>query len=226
MINIINTINLNQQNVESQDKEHVIDGQHRGLPMWLQRSFAIATLLVLSPVFIIVMVCILLESRGNCFYSQQRVGRFGRRFNMLKFRSMYVTGDPRYKAPDPSKSDRDGVCKKYKNDPRITKVGRILRKFSLDELPQLLNIVKGDMAFVGPRPALVAEVEEYPDIALQRLYGVPGLSGLWQVSGRADTDFATQVSLDVKYLARQSIWQDLKILLATVPTVVLAKGAY
>jgi lipopolysaccharide/colanic/teichoic acid biosynthesis glycosyltransferase len=139
---------------------------------------------------------------------------------------MYLKTDPRYVEPDPSTSDRDGICKKYKNDPRISILGAFIRKFSIDELPQLINIIKGDMALIGPRPALAIEVNGYPTSAVCRLHGIPGLSGLWQVTGRADTDFDTQVVLDDCYLQQQSIAFDIKILLATVPCVINAKGAY
>jgi lipopolysaccharide/colanic/teichoic acid biosynthesis glycosyltransferase len=201
-------------------------GQHRGIPMIVQRLIALLALFALSPVLIMTMLIIRLESRGSCFFSQDRIGKYGRHFKMYKFRSMYIKTDPNYREPDPSQSDRDGVCKKDKNDPRITKMGSFIRKFSIDELPQLINIVLGDMALIGPRPALSAEVDEYQYSALGRLNGIPGLSGLWQVSGRADTDFETQVDLDNSYLQQQSILLDIKIMLATFPCVLNAKGAY
>jgi exopolysaccharide production protein ExoY len=201
-------------------------GKHNGIPMFMQRSAAMVALTILSPLLLIAMLLVRIESRGNCFFSQDRIGKYGRHFKMYKFRSMYLKTDSRYSEPDPSTSDRDGICKKYKNDPRISIVGAFIRKFSIDELPQLINIVKGDMALIGPRPALAIEVNAYPTSALCRLNGMPGLSGLWQVSGRADTDFDTQVELDDRYLQQQSIGFDIKILLATLPCVIGAKGAY
>ncbi|PKH00678.1 sugar transferase [Paraglaciecola sp. MB-3u-78] len=203
-----------------------LTGKHNGIPMFLQRSAALITLLFLSPLLMIVMLLIRLESGGSCFFSQDRIGKYGRHFKMYKFRSMYLKTDRRYAEPDPSTSDRDGICKKYKNDPRISIVGAFIRKFSIDELPQLINIVKGDMALIGPRPALAIEVNAYPTSALCRLNGMPGLSGLWQVSGRADTDFDTQVALDDRYLQKQSVGYDIRILLATLPCVIGARGAY
>ncbi|MFT4995312.1 MAG: exopolysaccharide production protein ExoY [Paraglaciecola sp.] len=201
-------------------------GKHRGIPMIIQRPIALIALILLSPILLVTMQLIRLESSGSCFFSQDRIGKYGRHFRMYKFRSMYLKTDPNYREPDPSQSDRDGVCKKYKSDPRITKMGHFIRKFSIDELPQLFNIVMGDMALIGPRPALSTEVDVYQDSALGRLNGIPGLSGLWQVSGRADTDFETQVDLDNSYLQQQSILLDIKIMLATFPCVVSAKGAY
>lgn len=201
-------------------------GKHRGIPILIQRFAALIALIVVSPILLTTMLLISKESQGGCFFSQDRIGKYGRHFRMYKFRSMYLETDLRYQEPEPTASDRDGVCKKYKVDPRITKIGRFIRKYSIDELPQLFNIVTGDMALIGPRPALSIEVDAYPSSALSRLHGIPGLSGLWQVSGRANTDFQTQVELDQRYLREQSIGLDLFILLATVPSVVFAKGAY
>lgn len=226
MMTAVNTFYL-----DSIVKENIIPsvltlGKHRGIPMVVQRLIALLALIVLSPILLMTMQLIRLESRGSCFFSQDRIGKYGRHFRMYKFRSMYLKTDPNYREPDPSQSDRDGVCKKYKNDPRITKIGSFIRKFSIDEIPQLINIVMGDMALIGPRPALSTEVDEYQYSALGRLNGIPGLSGLWQVSGRADTDFETQVDLDNSYLQKQSILLDIKIMLATIPCILNAKGAY
>jgi exopolysaccharide production protein ExoY len=221
---------LEQCSYTSEDadmNQHVkVAGKHNGIPMCVQRSVALLGLVLLSPLLLMTILLIRLESRGSCFFSQDRIGKYGRHFKMYKFRSMYLKTDRRYAEPDPSTSDRDGICKKYKNDKRISMVGAFIRKFSIDELPQLINIVKGDMALIGPRPALAIEVNAYPTSALCRLNGMPGLSGLWQVSGRADTDFDTQVALDHLYIQQQNIGFDIKILLATIPCVIGAKGAY
>jgi len=201
-------------------------GKHRGIPLFIQRLLALVALILLAPILLITLLLICLESRGSFLFSQDRIGKYGRHFRMYKFRSMYLKTDPNYHEPDPSQSDRDGVCKKYKKDPRITNVGWFIRKFSIDELPQLYNILIGDMVLIGPRPALSNEVNEYSYNALGRLHGIPGLSGLWQVSGRADTNFNTQVDLDKSYLREQSILLDIKIILATIPIVIKARGAY
>lgn len=218
-----NTINISDSNAND---SYIPLGKHRGIPMLIQRFVALVALTILSPILLISMLLISIESKGNCFFSQDRIGKFGRHFRMYKFRSMYLKTDPLYQEPDLTTNDRDGVCKKYKVDPRITKVGRFIRKYSIDELPQLFNIVIGDMALIGPRPGLSIEVYAYPISALSRLNGIPGLSGLWQVKGRANTDFRTQVELDLHYLNQQSIWLDVYILLVTVPTVITADGAY
>lgn len=222
-LNVLKTLNI----IDSEaNKTHISLGKHRGIPMSIQRFVALIALIILSPILLISMLLIRMESKGNCFFSQDRIGKFGRHFRMYKFRSMYLKTDPLYQEPDLTTNYRDGVCKKYKVDPRTTKVGRFIRKYSIDELPQLFNIVTGDMALIGPRPGLSVEVDAYPTSALSRLNGIPGLSGLWQVSGRANTDFQTQVELDQRYLNQQSICLDFYILLVTVPTVITANGAY
>lgn len=199
---------------------------HRGMPLMLQQLAAALALLLLSPLMLIVMMLIRLESPGSILFSQVRVGEYGRHFRMYKFRSMYLTTDPRFKAPDPTTSSREGVCKKYINDPRITRIGRFIRKYSIDELPQLFNILKRDMCIVGPRPALAIETYEYDRFDQVRLFSKPGLTGLWQVSGRADTNFTQQLQLDTSYIEQQSVWMDCKIICLTIPAVLSARGAY
>lgn len=195
-----------------------------GLPMLLQRLFALIAIVLFSPIFIATAMAIALNSRGPVIFRQIRVGEQGNRFPMYKFRSMYMPTDKRYRMPE--KSDRDGICKKYYADPRITAVGRIIRKLSIDELPQLFNVLFGHMALIGPRPALPSEVTAYEVFMLHRLDVKPGITGLWQVSGRADISFAEQIQLDFKYIRERSFLMDLKILFATVPAVVGGRGAY
>lgn len=199
---------------------------HRGIPLFLQQIFSALVLLIISPLILIVMLLIKRESPGKTLFSQVRVGENGRHFKMYKFRSMFLKSDPCYQEPDPSQSSRDGVCKKYINDPRITTVGKFIRKYSIDELPQLFNVVTGDMCLVGPRPALAIETYAYEHAEQDRLFSKPGLTGLWQVSGRADTNFTEQLQLDTSYIEQQSIWNDCKIILLTIPAVLTAKGAY
>ncbi|WP_244951683.1 sugar transferase [Pseudoalteromonas luteoviolacea] len=207
-------------------KKANIDGVHHGIPVWFQRAVATLGLLAISPLLALLMLAIKLESKGPCVFKQVRVGKYGRRFTMYKFRSMYLQDDPRFKAPDQKDSSREGVCQKYIHDPRITCIGRFIRKYSIDELPQLLNVVKGDMLLIGPRPALEIEVAQYNPSQLSRLNSEQGLTGLWQVTGRADTTFEQQVQLDEQYIEEQSITSDIKILFKTVPCVLGAKGAY
>ncbi|MDY6993986.1 MAG: sugar transferase, partial [Pseudomonadota bacterium] len=147
-------------------------------------------------------------------------------FKMYKFRSMYTDAEQRQVELMANNEMQDGVLFKMKHDPRITRSGRFLRKFSIDELPQLWNVLKGDMALVGPRPPLPSEVAHYTAYDYQRLTVTPGLTCLWQISGRSELSFAQQVELDLAYIARQSFWFDLVLLFKTLPAVLKAKGAY
>lgn len=180
---------------------------------------------VLLPVLLLLAIAVKLSSPGPVLFFQTRMGRDGRRFRLVKFRSMF-TGAEAARAALLAQSDRAGLCFKQKDDPRITPVGRLLRRSSLDELPQLWNVLRGQMSLVGPRPALPEEVALYSPHALQRLAGLPGLTGLWQVSGRANVSFEEMVELDLRYLQSASLRGDLKLLLRTFGAVALAQGAY
>ncbi|MGD9818986.1 MAG: sugar transferase [Desulfomonilaceae bacterium] len=182
-------------------------------------------LIFLSPVFGITALLIKLEDGGPVFFSQQRVGKWGKRFQMYKFRSMVVNAD-KIKNELLDQNEAGGVIFKMKRDPRITRVGRVIRKLSIDELPQLYNVLKGDMSLVGPRPSLPREVDEYTLSDRRRLEAIPGLTCLWQVSGRSDINFEGQVRLDVQYVESQTFWGDIVLLLRTIPAVLLGKGAY
>jgi lipopolysaccharide/colanic/teichoic acid biosynthesis glycosyltransferase len=183
-------------------------------------------IVALMPVFLLVAALIRLGSPGPVFFSQVRVGRWGRHFRMLKFRSMYIDAEARKAALAASNEMHGGVTFKMKDDPRITRVGRFIRRASLDELPQLWNVCIGDMSLVGPRPPVPSEVAGYAPSDRRRLDGVPGITCLWQVSGRSTIPFPEQVKLDVAYLESQSLWLDLTLLLRTVPAVLLGRGAY
>jgi len=185
-----------------------------------------ALLLMLSPIFILVIPLIRLESTGPAFYSQMRVGFRGEMFKLWKFRSMYQDAETRREALEKENEMTGGVIFKMKRDPRITRMGRFIRKTSIDELPQLWNVIKGDMSLVGPRPALASEVELYSIEERVRLMSKPGLTCIWQVSGRSDIPFPQQVILDEEYLYRQSLSTDIKLLFQTIPAVVFGKGAY
>ena len=189
--------------------------------------FGSATLLLaLSPVFLLLATLVKLDSRGPVFFRQTRVGRWGRHFTLLKFRSMHIDAEERKQALAEQVMGEGELRFKMKNDPRITRVGRLLRKTSMDELPQLWNILIGDMSLVGPRPPIQPEVDQYSLPERQRLDVTPGLTCIWQVSGRSDIPFDRQVELDVTYIHEQSLWLDLVLLFKTVPAVVLGRGAY
>jgi lipopolysaccharide/colanic/teichoic acid biosynthesis glycosyltransferase len=183
-------------------------------------------LLLLSPLIVIVSLLIRLESKGPVFYMQTRVGFRGSLFRLWKFRSMYIDADQRRAELEAQNEMEGGVIFKMKHDPRITRTGRIIRRLSIDELPQLWNILKGDMSLVGPRPALPSEVEQYTIEERVRLYAKPGLTCIWQVSGRSDIPFPQQVLLDEEYLYSQSLYKDFYLLLKTIPAVITGKGAY
>ena len=183
-------------------------------------------LVLLSPLFLVVMAAIYTSSPGPVFFKQTRVGRWGKLFTMWKFRSMYLDADARLKDIMAQNEMAGGVTFKMKNDPRVIPIGRFIRKASIDELPQLWNVLKGDMSLVGPRPALPAEVNQYSLNDRQRLEVIPGITCIWQVSGRSSIPFPQQVQLDVQYIQSQSIWLDIKLLLQTIPAVLLSKGAY
>lgn len=183
-------------------------------------------LILLSPIFLIVSILIYLDSEGPVFFFQDRVGRKGKTFKMYKFRSMYLDAEQRKAELMKYNEMQDGILFKMKYDPRITRVGRFIRKFSLDELPQLWNVFIGDMSLVGPRPPLPSEVAKYTPYQRRRLQVTPGITCTWQVSGRSDIPFNQQVELDLEYIARQSLWYDLTLLIRTIPAVIKARGAY
>lgn len=184
-----------------------------------------ALLLILSPVFFLTALAIKREDGGAVFYSQTRVGKWGRLFKLYKFRSMIPNAD-KLKDQLLGQNEAGGVIFKMKDDPRVTRVGRVIRKLSIDELPQLWNVLKGDMSLVGPRPPVPREVAEYTYSDRRRLDAVPGITCIWQVSGRSDIDFQGQVRLDVQYIESQSVLMDIKLLLKTIPAVIFGKGAY
>lgn len=183
-------------------------------------------LILISPIFLIIAICIKVDDpNGSVFYTQIRVGKDGKKFKMIKFRSMISNADDLLEKLR-SQNDIEGAMFKMKNDPRITRVGHFIRKYSLDELPQLINVIKGDMSIVGPRPPLPSEVEQYTDYDKQRLMVTPGATGMWQVGGRNDVDFDTMVKLDLTYIKNRSVWLDLKIMFETIKIMVRPNGAY
>lgn len=194
----------------------------RGLD-WL---LSLGALILLGPLFLLIALLIKLEDNGPVFFPQTRVGRLGREFQMFKFRSMRPDAEARLRVLLSENHHDCGVTFKIKNDPRITCVGRWLRKFSLDELPQFYNVLCGDMSLVGPRPPLPREVRLYTLTDRRRLAVKPGITCIWQISGRAHIDFHGQVRLDVTYIESRNFWQDLKILCKTIPAVLRGTGAY
>lgn len=203
---------------------HVSFPKLEGVNRMAKRTFDIVgsflLLLLLSPVMIVLALAVKFTSSGPIFYSQERIGRRGRRFGMLKFRSMVADADDQLAGLLDLQGTTDKPLFKVTNDPRITRVGRVLRRYSLDELPQLINVLRGDMSLVGPRPQRQAEVELYDDAAHRRLLVKPGMSGLWQVSGRSTLSWEDSLRLDLYYVENWSFTQDIVILLRTFRAVV------
>lgn len=208
-----------------------------GSTIFFKRAIDIAAaaslLVILSPLLLTIMFLIRRDG-GPVFFKQKRVGLRGREFGMLKFRSMCVDAEAKLQELLAQNEKTDGVTFKMRNDPRITPIGRFIRKTSIDELPQMINVLKGEMSLVGPRPPLPREVAVYSPEDRRRLLATPGITCLWQigeregrlleVGDRNSIGFPEQVSLDVRYIESQSVWKDLLILLKTVPAVLLGKG--
>jgi len=196
---------------------------------WLKRALDMVVvsfgLLASAPLLALIAIAIKIDSRGPVFYGQQRVGKDGRLFKMLKFRSM-VTGAEQRIVDLAAHNEASGPMFKMRRDPRVTRVGRFIRRWSLDELPQLFNVLRGEMSLVGPRPPVPSEVTQYEEWQLGRLRAVPGLTGLWQVSGRSEVPFHDMVRLDLHYIRNWSLSLDIEILLRTIPAVLTSRGAY
>lgn len=196
---------------------------------FLKRFFDIIlcgiALVCLSPVFLATAIVIKLEDGGPVFFTQPRAGKDMKPFKMYKFRSMYVNADAKL-AELLKDNEQTGHAFKIKNDPRITRVGKFIRKVSIDELPQLINIIKGDMSIVGPRPILPFQMEECNEYEKQRLIVRPGLTCYWQIGGRANIKWDEWVELDLDYIEDMGLWTDLKMIVKTIPAVFDSEGAY
>ena len=184
-----------------------------------------AALVFLAPVFLFTALAIKLEDGGPVLFCQYRAGKDMKPFKIYKFRSMLVNADA--KMPEMMKdNEQTGHAFKIKNDPRITRVGKFIRKFSIDELPQLINVIKGDMSIVGPRPILTFQMEECSGYERQRLVVQPGLTCYWQIGGRANIEWKDWIEMDLDYIEDMSLWTDIKIIARTVPAVFDREGAY
>ena len=236
----------------SMDQGSTVDGEHGGsVSVWPREISAVngtarvavggvakraidivlagVILLMLSPLFLFTAGAIRLSGAGPALYGHQRVGLGGREFHCWKFRTMHVEGDRILRAHLAQSAEARAEWtenRKLRNDPRVTPLGRVLREYSVDELPQLLNVLRGEMSLVGPRPVVEAELARYGVAAAHYLAARPGITGLWQVSGRSDTGYAERVALDVRYVMRWSFVGDILILLRTLPAVLGAKGSY
>lgn len=206
-------------------KEPPLKGWKIAIKRLIDISIASAAVVLLAPLLFLITVLIKLDSPGPTFFKQTRLGRGGKPFTCYKFRSMRQEAEK--ELPQLASLDETvGPMFKIRNDPRCTRLGKALRRFSLDELPQLINVIKGDMSLVGPRPPLPTEVEQYEDWHHDRLNIPSGITGLWQVMGRSDLSFNEMVMLDLFYAENWSLWSDFKIMLRTIPTILLSRGAY
>lgn len=202
-----------------------------GIDFWLKRGFdvcfAVLLLVAASPIYLAIALLVKLDSPGPIFYKQARVGLHGRSFKAWKFRTMVVNAAELQKELEARNETKDGILFKIKDDPRITRIGKFLRRYSLDELPQVFNVLFGEMSFVGPRPLPTRDVEKFSENHFIRHEVLPGITGLWQVSGRSDIDnFDEVLKLDIFYIQNWSLWLDLEIIVKTVKVVFLSKGAY
>lgn len=196
---------------------------------FVKRAFdifgSVLFLVIFFWIYIAVAIAIKLDDHGPVFYVSERIGKNGKPFRFYKFRSMKVDAD-QYLDEIKHMNEMKGDLFKIKDDPRITRIGRFIRRTSLDELPQMFNVLKGDMSFVGPRPPLPNEVANYTDEAFIKLSVIGGLTCYWQISGRSTIDFDGMVALDKKYVEERSFWTDIKILFGTIPAVIKGEGAY
>ena len=215
------------ENIDIELNQEKVNGQY-GYRI-LKRSFDIIAsavgLVALGPVFLAVAIAIKCDDGGPVFYDQIRIGKNGKKFKMYKFRSMRVNAEDEIEKLQ-EHSEVDGAMFKMKNDPRVTRVGKFIRKTSIDEFPQLLNVLLGQMSIVGPRPPLPREVADYTQYDKQRLYVKPGCTGLWQVTARNSVGFQEMVNIDLDYIQRRSIWLDLKIMFKTVKVIFVPNEAY
>jgi exopolysaccharide biosynthesis polyprenyl glycosylphosphotransferase len=207
----------------------VVKPQYSQANSLIKRSFdilfAAIALIVVSPVLVLTAFAVRLSSPGPTFYLSERIGMNGVPFRMIKFRSMFVDAESRMPALMAANGG-NVLFFKMKDDPRVTRIGRLIRKFSIDELPQFFNVLRGEMSVVGPRPQVRREVDSYDDLVYRRLAVKPGLTGLWQISGRSDLGIEDAVRLDLTYVENWSLWSDLAIIVKTIRTVLRGSGAY
>lgn len=234
--NIMLNVNTTEKTIprmekRNADRYHMQKVYQRKNPVYLKMKRGMDVLLsaialvCLSPVFLLTAIAIKLEDNGPVFFSQLRAGKDLKLFKIYKFRSMQMDADAKF--PEMLKdNEQTGHAFKIKDDPRVTKTGKFIRKFSIDELPQLINILKGDMSIVGPRPILPFQMEECNEYERQRLVVRPGLTCYWQIGGRANIKWEDWVELDLNYIEDMSLWTDIKIIVKTIPAVFDSKGAY
>lgn len=204
--------------------------RHLPIKRFFDICFSLSVLLVSMPLFILIALLIRCTSKGNAIYYQTRIGRGGVPFRCYKFRTMYADADIRLQEilnGDQNKRREWNETHKLKDDPRITPIGAFLRRTSIDELPQFWNVLKGDLSVVGPRPVVKEEIDRHYKHKADKIFSIrPGVTGIWQISGRSDTSYTTRIALDEKYLDTRSFWLDLKLIALTIPSMISRRGAY
>jgi len=198
---------------------------HKKSIRFFDLALSLSSLIMLLPFLPLLAIVIRIDSPGSLFFTQKRVGEHGRPFDIIKFRSMHLDAEERLAELQHLNEKQGGIMFKIKDDPRITRVGKIIRKLSIDELPQIWNVVRGEMSIVGPRPALYKEVEQYNILQRERLEMKPGLTSEWVIKGRNDLTFKQQAELDIEHYYRHSVWQNLKIVIKTIPALLSGRGA-
>lgn len=217
--------NISMEANTTQSKIMVANQYNRAMKLALDYALTLPGLLLIAPLFIFLALMVKLDSPGPIFHRRRVLGKDGRAFDAFKFRTMYVNGDE-ILARYPKLRQELNKNYKLKCDPRVTRVGTFLRKFSLDELPQLLNVLARDMSLIGPRIIAPDEINKYGQYGHTLVQVMPGLTGLWQVSGRSNTTYDERVALDMQYISNWSVLLDIKILLRTIPAVMKGDGAY
>lgn len=204
--------------------------RHMPLKRIFDILFSVLILIFGAPLFFLIALAVKCTTTGSIIFSHERIGRGGKRFQCYKFRTMHADAEQRLKAilkNDPERKKEWDATHKLKNDPRITPIGKILRKTSLDELPQFWNVLIGDLSVVGPRPVVYREIVNHFDGKAGKILSIrPGITGIWQVSGRNDISYKTRIQLDEKYVDNQSLMMDMKLIIQTIPVMIQAKGAY
>jgi len=216
-------MSVNQNQIS--DNMNIQSGSYRLIKRYFDIFVSSLALLLLLPLFMLVAAAVKIDSYGPAFYSQTRVGEGGREFKIFKFRAMKQGAEEQLHELM-AQNEADGPVFKMKHDPRLTRVGKFIRKTSIDELPQLFNVLTGDMSLVGPRPALPGEVARYTPYQKQRISVIPGITCIWQISGRSNVSFDEWVELDLKYIRERNMILDLMILILTIPAVISGRGAY
>lgn len=224
-MNVIKEENIEKRGVFLKEKDNLSKRAYIVVKRFLDIFLSLIGLIILSPIFLIIAIIIKLDSKGPIFFIHGRIGKNGKPFGIYKFRTMVNNAEDLIKTFTPEQKAEFERCYKLEKDPRITKIGSFLRKTSLDELPQILNILKGELSIIGPRPIVQAELEKYGDDKEKFLSVKPGLTGYWAANGRSDTSYEERIQMELYYVDNMSFWLDIKIFFKTILAVIKKEGA-